>query len=119
MERLREGTKPLDRMIAMPLYEYQCKRCKHTFEKIQTFSAQPIRKCPECQGPVEKLLSAPAVQFKGTGWYATDYARKGSSSKPAAENSGESAKTAEAGSSDSSAKESKEDSKKAETKKKK
>jgi putative FmdB family regulatory protein len=60
----------------MPLYEYQCKKCKHTFEKIQSFSDQPVKKCPKCAGPVEKLLSAPAVQFKGTGWYVTDYAGK-------------------------------------------
>ena len=62
----------------MPLYEYQCKKCKHRFEKIQKFSDRPIKKCPECGGPVEQLLSAPAVQFKGSGWYVTDYARKGS-----------------------------------------
>ena len=61
----------------MPLYEYQCKKCKHKFEKIQKFSDPPVRKCPECSGPVEKLLHAPAVQFKGTGWYVTDYAGKG------------------------------------------
>lgn len=60
----------------MPLYEYQCKKCKHKFEKIQKFSDPPIKKCPECGGPVEKLLHAPAVQFKGTGWYVTDYAGK-------------------------------------------
>jgi putative FmdB family regulatory protein len=64
----------------MPLYEYQCKKCKHRFEKIQKFSDRPVKKCPECGGPVEQLLSAPAVQFKGSGWYVTDYARKGSSS---------------------------------------
>ena len=63
----------------MPLYEYQCKKCKHRFEKIQKFSDAPIKKCPECGGSVEKLLSSPAVQFKGSGWYVTDYARKGSS----------------------------------------
>jgi putative FmdB family regulatory protein len=61
----------------VPLYEYQCKKCKHKFEKIQKFSDQPIKKCPECGGPVEKLLHAPAVQFKGTGWYVTDYGGKG------------------------------------------
>jgi putative FmdB family regulatory protein len=60
----------------VPLYEYQCKKCKHRFEKIQKFSDPPVRKCPECGGPVEKLLHAPAVQFKGTGWYVTDYAAK-------------------------------------------
>ena len=60
----------------MPLYEYQCKKCGHRFEKIQKFSDKPIKKCPECGGPVEQLLSPPAVQFKGSGWYVTDYARK-------------------------------------------
>ena len=62
----------------MPLYEYQCKNCKHRFEKIQKFSDKHVNKCPECGGPVEQLLSVPAVQFKGSGWYVTDYARKGS-----------------------------------------
>ena len=60
----------------MPLYEYQCKKCKHRFEKIQKFSDPPVRKCPECGGPVEQLLHAPAVQFKGSGWDVTDYAGK-------------------------------------------
>ena len=64
----------------MPLYEYQCKKCKHTFEKIQKFSDPPVTKCPECGGKVEQLLSAPAIQFKGAGWYVTDYAKKGGSS---------------------------------------
>jgi len=61
----------------MPLYEYQCRKCKHRFEKIQKFTDRPIKKCPECGGPVEQLLSAPAVQFKGSGWYVTDYPKKG------------------------------------------
>jgi putative FmdB family regulatory protein len=60
----------------MPLYEYQCKKCGHRFEKIQKFSDKPVKKCPECGGSVEKTISAPAVQFKGSGWYVTDYARK-------------------------------------------
>ena len=60
----------------MPLYEYQCKKCGHRFEKIQKFSDKPVKKCPECGGPVEQTISAPAVQFKGSGWYVTDYARK-------------------------------------------
>lgn len=64
----------------MPLYEYKCKKCGHRFEEIQKYSDRPIKKCPKCKkGTVEKLLSAPAVQFKGSGWYVTDYARKGSS----------------------------------------
>jgi putative FmdB family regulatory protein len=60
----------------MPLYEYQCKKCGHRFEKIQKFSDKPIKKCPECGGAVEQTISAPAVQFKGSGWYVTDYAKK-------------------------------------------
>ena len=60
----------------MPLYEYQCKKCGHRFEKIQKFSDKMVRKCPECGGPVEQMISAPAVQFKGSGWYVTDYAKK-------------------------------------------
>lgn len=71
----------------MPLYEYQCKKCKHKFEKIQKFSDQPIKKCPECGGPVEKLLHAPAVQFKGTGWYVTDYGGKDKSDRSKTESS--------------------------------
>ena len=63
----------------MPLYEYQCDKCAHRFEVIQKFSDAPIEVCPKCGGPVKKLLSSPAIQFKGTGWYITDYARKGDS----------------------------------------
>jgi putative FmdB family regulatory protein len=62
----------------MPLYEYRCEACEHVFEVIQKFSDGPIAVCPSCgHGPVEKLPSSPAIQFKGTGWYITDYARKG------------------------------------------
>ena len=71
----------------MPLYEYQCKKCHHRFEKIQKFSDPHVKKCPDCGGPVEQVISAPAVQFKGSGWYVTDYAKKtsgGDSEKPAA-----------------------------------
>ena len=59
----------------MPLYEYECKKCHHRFEKIQKFSDPHVKKCPECGGPVEQVISAPAVQFKGSGWYVTDYAK--------------------------------------------
>jgi putative FmdB family regulatory protein len=61
----------------MPLYEYQCDKCAHRFEVIQKFSDAPIDVCPKCGGAVKKLLSSPAIQFKGTGWYITDYARSG------------------------------------------
>jgi putative FmdB family regulatory protein len=61
----------------MPLYEYQCKKCKHRFEKIQKFSDKMLKKCPECGGLIEQMISAPAVQFKGSGWYVTDYPKKG------------------------------------------
>jgi putative FmdB family regulatory protein len=60
----------------MPLYEYRCKKCGHVFEKIQKFSDKLVKKCPECGGQVEQTISAPAVQFKGSGWYVTDYAKK-------------------------------------------
>jgi len=70
----------------MPLYEYQCKKCGHRFEKIQKFSDKPVKKCPECGGSVEQVISAPAVQFKGSGWYVTDYAKK--SSSPASSDGG-------------------------------
>ncbi|HZQ68057.1 MAG TPA: zinc ribbon domain-containing protein [Terriglobales bacterium] len=67
----------------MPLYEYQCKKCRHRFEKIQKFSDPHVKKCPECGAPVEQVISAPAVQFKGSGWYVTDYAKsKTPSNKP-------------------------------------
>ena len=63
----------------MPLYEYRCESCGHQFEVIQKFSDAPIEVCPNCKsGPVVKLLSSPAIQFKGSGWYITDYARKDS-----------------------------------------
>lgn len=62
----------------MPLYEYQCTRCGRRVEKIQSFSAEPLRVCEECGGPLEKLISAPAIQFKGSGWYVTDYSKKSS-----------------------------------------
>ncbi|HJT72301.1 MAG TPA: zinc ribbon domain-containing protein [Terriglobales bacterium] len=64
----------------MPLYEYQCKKCGHRFERIQRFSDPLVKKCPECGGKVEQVLSAPAVQFKGSGWYVTDYAKKSAGS---------------------------------------
>jgi len=73
----------------VPLYEYQCKSCHSLTERIQKFSDPPLSICPHCGGELEQLISAPAVQFKGAGWYVTDYAKKsgtppsnGNGSKP-------------------------------------
>jgi len=64
----------------MPLYEYLCGSCGHRFERIQKFSDAPVSECPSCgAAQVERLISSPAIQFKGTGWYITDYARSKSS----------------------------------------
>jgi putative FmdB family regulatory protein len=80
----------------MPLYEYECKKCGHRFEKIQKFSDPMLKKCPECGGKIEQMISAPAFQFKGSGWYVNDYAKK-----PAPASSGKNG--SESGNSDSSA----------------
>ena len=79
----------------MPLYEYQCKKCKHRFERIQKFSDRMVKKCPDCGGPVEQMISAPAVQFKGSGWYVTDYASKKNTSESSSSEKAEKAENAE------------------------
>ncbi|HJZ98010.1 MAG TPA: FmdB family zinc ribbon protein [Candidatus Solibacter sp.] len=61
----------------MPLYEYRCNKCGDVFEVMQKFSDEPVREHEACGGEVERLLSAPALQFKGSGWYVTDYAKNG------------------------------------------
>ena len=61
----------------MPLYEYECSACKHRFELLQKFSDDPAKTCPKCGRRVARLLSSPSIQFKGTGWYVTDYPKKG------------------------------------------
>lgn len=61
----------------MPLYEYECDACGHRFEVIRKFSDPPLEACEKCGGQVRKLVSSPAIQFKGSGWYITDYARAG------------------------------------------
>ena len=95
----------------MPLYEYECKKCGHRFEKIQLYSDKMVKKCPECGGQVEQMISAPAVQFKGSGWYVTDYAKKSSSpGSPGGDSSAKEKKDerpkADSGSKDSASKES-------------
>jgi putative FmdB family regulatory protein len=66
----------------MPLYEYECDACGHRLEIIQKFSDGPPDACPQCgKGPLQRQFSSPAIQFKGTGWYVTDYAGKKGASK--------------------------------------
>jgi putative FmdB family regulatory protein len=79
----------------MPLYEYECDACHQRFERIQKFSDPPLDVCPKCgKGPVRKLVSSPAIQFKGSGWYITDYARKsGTESAKSGTTSSESSST--------------------------
>src|SRR6266851_1305051 len=102
------------RRLSVPLYEYKCLKCGRKTEKIENVDGPHLKKCPHCGGKVEALFSAPAIQFKGSGWYVTDYGGKKSGSdsgkddKPATE-SKESAKESgakESGSKDSSSKES-------------
>ncbi len=91
----------------MPLYEYKCDDCGQQFEKIQKFSDPPVSTCLFCSGKVKKLVSSAAIQFKGTGWYVTDYARKTSSEQ--ADSSG--ARPGSAKTNDSSKRESSKDEK--------
>ena len=84
----------------MPLYEYQCKSCHSLTERIQKFSDPPLSICPHCGGELEQLISAPAVQFKGAGWYVTDYAKK--SGAPSASGNGNNSSSAPASDSSSS-----------------
>jgi putative FmdB family regulatory protein len=86
---------------SMPLYEYECKKCHHRFEKIQKFSARHMKKCPDCGGRVELVISAPAAHFKGSGWYVTDYPKKSSAGSSSASSS-----DSESSSKDSASKES-------------
>lgn len=68
----------------MPLYEYRCKKCKKTFDMLQKINSEPLSECIYCKGPVEKLVSLSSFQFKGNGWYITDYKNKNSRNKPKA-----------------------------------
>jgi len=72
----------------LPLYEYECTQCGKRIEKIQKFSDSPLTTCEKCGGKLEKLISSSAIQFKGSGWYVTDYAHK--SSAPPSSSSSES-----------------------------
>ncbi len=86
----------------MPLYEYQCDACVTRFERIVKFSDPPIDICPSCGGKVRKLLSSPAIQFKGTGWYITDYAKKSGKDTDKSSSTPASGATSDTGASSSS-----------------
>lgn len=73
----------------MPIYEYECRRCRRRLETMRRLSDPPLTECPECGGELRKLVSAPAFQFKGSGWYVTDYAKKGGEAKGEAGQGGE------------------------------
>lgn len=95
----------------MPLYEYQCVNCKRRTEKIENVSGPYLKKCPHCGGKVERTFTAPAIQFKGSGWYVNDYAAKkstGSDTSPAKSDSSESKESVakDSATKDSAAKES-------------
>jgi putative FmdB family regulatory protein len=82
---LRERSSPL------PLFEYKCEKCGHRFEKIEKHSASETKKCPKCGAKAQRQLAAPAIQFKGSGWYVTDYGGKQTAAPATGEGSGEGA----------------------------
>ncbi|HZT72348.1 MAG TPA: FmdB family zinc ribbon protein [Terriglobales bacterium] len=98
----------------MPIYEYQCRRCGRRVEKIQSFRDAALTTCEACGGALERLVSPPAIQFKGSGWYITDYAHKstaapakngeGGGAQPAAGQAGEKTGSETPGTSESGAK---------------
>jgi putative FmdB family regulatory protein len=97
----------------VPLYEYKCLKCGRKTEKIESVSGPHLKKCPHCGGKVESLISAPAIQFKGAGWYVTDYAGKSADGgskeeKPATETKETAGKEKDSTAKETPAKESKE-----------
>lgn len=84
----------------MPLYEYECKKCHHRFELIEKFDAPEHRKCPKCGARADRRIARSAIQFKGSGWYVTDYAGKSGSSGSSSENSDKGSKSEESGNSE-------------------
>jgi len=80
----------------VPLYEYECSSCHHRFEKIESFSASEKKECPKCGKVANRLLAAPAIQFKGSGWYVTDYGRKNSGAAAATKSGAEAAPSSSA-----------------------
>jgi len=95
---------------ALPLYEYKCVKCGKKTEKIETVAGPHLKKCPHCGGRVEQAITAPAIQFKGSGWYVTDYAGKSPAKDSAGteKSDGEKSEKKDAGTKDGAAKETKE-----------
>src|ERR1700722_19606360 len=91
----------------MPLYEYKCASCGDVFEVIQKFSDEPLHQHPGCGGPVEKLISAAALQFKGSGWYVNDYGKNNSGGREKAKGESSDGKSSEGKSGDSKSSDSK------------
>jgi len=87
----------------MPIYEYECRKCKRRTEAIQRVGEKPLKICPHCGGELKKMASAPAIQFKGSGWYVTDYARAKTEEKSASSSKTESTDKASGTSSESTA----------------
>jgi len=105
----------------VPLYEYECSKCAHRFENIEKVSAPIRRKCPKCKGTAKRLQSAPAIQFKGAGWYVTDYGRSkpvGGDAKPLTSPQGEPDKSEKPAAESKGGKETKEKTEKKEPSKK-
>lgn len=80
----------------MPIYEYVCQKCSHHMEVMQKMSDKPLSKCPECKGKLEKIFSQSAFQFKGSGWYVSDYANRGKAEKAEKTDKGEKKESAAA-----------------------
>jgi putative FmdB family regulatory protein len=91
----------------MPLYEYQCQDCGFRSEELQKLADPPLTVCPKCGGAFKRLISAPAFQFKGSGWYVTDYARQGSAAGGGKSGAASSEASSEAGSGSAATAESK------------
>jgi putative FmdB family regulatory protein len=101
----------------VPLYEYECDACGRRFEMIRKFSDPPLEVCKECgKGPIHKLISSPAIQFKGSGWYITDYAQKGKSDSSSSVPAGKTSETTKSDSSGDSGQTEKKSETKSETK---
>src|SRR5271154_1597920 len=96
---------------ALPLYEYKCAKCGNKYEKIESYSAAETQKCPKCGGKAERQISAAVIQFKGSGWYVTDYKGKNadntSVAKPGESGSSNSGESSDSKSSDTSSADSK------------